>query len=169
MCMSSLSHINCSIWLDASQRSWDSIWLNRSAGEVKCKTSLSNPKDWILRYIKTYLFIIKTYCYLKTRCCRPHQPSPGYRSPPTSSQRSRQRVRSAAFPGRGTAWGQVGPGLCEASSTPWTLGLCCWWLGQPRVLRRRHGQWRRRPRLTAGHWCEFSVYHHQLQHHNNNG
>ena len=24
-------------WLDASQRSWDGVWLNRSAREVKCK------------------------------------------------------------------------------------------------------------------------------------
>ena len=29
--------INCSIWLDASQWSWDSVWLNRSVKEVKCK------------------------------------------------------------------------------------------------------------------------------------
>ena len=29
--------INCSIWLDASQRSWDGVWVNRSAREVKCK------------------------------------------------------------------------------------------------------------------------------------
>ena len=54
-CTSSLSHINCTMWLDASQRSWDDIWLNRSAGEVKCKSALSSPMDWILRYIKTYL------------------------------------------------------------------------------------------------------------------
>ena len=39
-----------------TQRSWDGIWLNRSAGEVKCKSALSSPKDWILRYIKIYLF-----------------------------------------------------------------------------------------------------------------
>ena len=31
------SHINCSIWLDASQRSRDGIWVNRSVREVKCK------------------------------------------------------------------------------------------------------------------------------------
>ena len=31
------SRINCSIRLDASQRSWDGVWLNRSAREVKCK------------------------------------------------------------------------------------------------------------------------------------
>ena len=31
------SRINCSIWLDASPRSWDGVWLNRSAREVKCK------------------------------------------------------------------------------------------------------------------------------------
>ena len=58
MCMSTLSHINCGMWLDASQRSWDCIWLNRSAREVKCKSALSSPKDWILRYIKTYLFTL---------------------------------------------------------------------------------------------------------------
>ena len=49
------SRINCSIWLDASQRSWDGVWLNRSAGEVKWKSALSNPEDWILRCIRTYL------------------------------------------------------------------------------------------------------------------
>ena len=31
------SRINCSIWLDASQRSRDGVWLNRSVREVKCK------------------------------------------------------------------------------------------------------------------------------------
>ena len=31
------SHINCSIWLDASQRSRDGVWVNRSVREVKCK------------------------------------------------------------------------------------------------------------------------------------
>ena len=30
-------HINCSTWLDASQRSRDGIWENRSIREVKCK------------------------------------------------------------------------------------------------------------------------------------
>ena len=34
------SRINCSIWLDASQRSWDGV----SVREVKC-----NLEDWILR------------------------------------------------------------------------------------------------------------------------
>ena len=31
------TRINCSIWLDASQRNWDGVWLNGSAREVKCK------------------------------------------------------------------------------------------------------------------------------------
>ena len=31
------SCVNCSIWLDASKRSWDGVWLNRSVREVKCK------------------------------------------------------------------------------------------------------------------------------------
>ena len=31
------SRINCSIWLDASQRSRDGVWVNRSVREVKCK------------------------------------------------------------------------------------------------------------------------------------
>ena len=30
------SRINCSIWLDASQRSRDVVWVNRSVKEVKC-------------------------------------------------------------------------------------------------------------------------------------
>ena len=30
--------------------------MNRSAGEVMCKSALSSPIDWILRYIKTYLY-----------------------------------------------------------------------------------------------------------------
>ena len=29
--------INCSIWLDAFQKSWDGVWENRSVREVKCK------------------------------------------------------------------------------------------------------------------------------------
>ena len=32
------SCINCSRWLDASQRSRDGVWVNRSVREVKCKT-----------------------------------------------------------------------------------------------------------------------------------
>ena len=52
--------INCSIWLDASQRIWDGVRLNRSAREVKCKSTLSNPEDWMLCYIRTYLFIFFT-------------------------------------------------------------------------------------------------------------
>ena len=52
------SHFNCSIWLDASQRSWDGVWLNMSAREVKCKSALNNPEDWRLRYIRTYLFFL---------------------------------------------------------------------------------------------------------------
>ena len=32
------SRIKCSIWLDASQRSRDGVWVNRSVREVKCKT-----------------------------------------------------------------------------------------------------------------------------------
>ena len=31
------SRINCSIWVDASQRSRDGIWVNRSVRKVKCK------------------------------------------------------------------------------------------------------------------------------------
>ena len=31
------SRINCSIWLDASQRSQGGVWVNRSVREVKCK------------------------------------------------------------------------------------------------------------------------------------
>ena len=34
------SQINCSIWLDASQSSWDGVWLNRSVMEVKCKVRI---------------------------------------------------------------------------------------------------------------------------------
>ena len=55
MCMSS---INCSIWLDASHISWDGGWLNRSDREVKCKSALSNPEDWIRRYIRSYLYVL---------------------------------------------------------------------------------------------------------------
>ena len=52
------SHINCSMWLDVFQGSWDGVWLNRSAGEVKCKSALSSPKDWILNYMKTYRYLV---------------------------------------------------------------------------------------------------------------
>jgi len=31
------TRINCCIWLDASQRSRDGVWVNRSVSEVKCK------------------------------------------------------------------------------------------------------------------------------------
>ena len=50
------SRINCSIWLDASQRSRDGVRLNRSVREVK----INGPEDWILRYIKTCLFTSKS-------------------------------------------------------------------------------------------------------------
>ena len=43
------SHFNCR-WLDASKRSWNSVWLNRF---VRCKT-LNNPDVWILHCIRTY-------------------------------------------------------------------------------------------------------------------
>ena len=33
------SRINCSIRLDASQRSRDGVWMNRSAREAKCKSA----------------------------------------------------------------------------------------------------------------------------------
>ena len=33
------SRINCSIWLDASQRSRNGVWVNRSVREVKCKSN----------------------------------------------------------------------------------------------------------------------------------
>ena len=49
------SPINCSIWLDASQRSRDGAWVNRSVREVKCKALSNGPEDWKLRYIKTCL------------------------------------------------------------------------------------------------------------------
>ena len=45
MCTRSLPHINCSMWFDASQRSWDGIWLNRSVGEVMYKSALSSPME----------------------------------------------------------------------------------------------------------------------------
>ena len=48
------SCINCSIWLDASQRSQDGVWVNMSVKEVKCKSTLSSPEDRILRYVRTY-------------------------------------------------------------------------------------------------------------------
>ena len=49
-------HINYSIWLDASQRSRDGASLNRSVREVKCKSALNGPEDWILCYIRTFLY-----------------------------------------------------------------------------------------------------------------
>ena len=53
VCCASSFHV---LYRGTSQRNWDGIWLNRSAGEVMCKSALSSPMDWILRYIKTYLF-----------------------------------------------------------------------------------------------------------------
>ena len=41
-------------WLDASQRSWDGVCLNRSAREVKCKV-LWAIQNWLQRYARTYL------------------------------------------------------------------------------------------------------------------
>ena len=56
------SRINCSIWLDASQISWDGVWLSTSTREVKCKVLWA-----ILRigycYVRTYLYFIT--CMLK--------------------------------------------------------------------------------------------------------
>ena len=37
------------------------ILLNRSVGKVKYKSASSSHEDWILRYVKTYLF---TFTYL---------------------------------------------------------------------------------------------------------
>ena len=37
------SCINCSIWLDASLRSWDGVWLNRSARELQYNTAIWYP------------------------------------------------------------------------------------------------------------------------------
>ena len=45
------SRLNCSIWLDVSQTSWDGVWLNRSIREVKCKTLWAVLMDWLLSYI----------------------------------------------------------------------------------------------------------------------
>ena len=36
--------------------------MNRPAGEVKCKSALSRPKDWILRCIKTYFLLLLPLC-----------------------------------------------------------------------------------------------------------
>ena len=32
-------------------------------GEGKCKSALSGPTDWILRYIKTYLYFVLPFCF----------------------------------------------------------------------------------------------------------
>ena len=67
------SHINYSIWLDASQRSWDGVWLNRSAGEVKYISALSSPDDWILCWIRNYLYFLPIrpgHLYLSCICTR---------------------------------------------------------------------------------------------------
>ena len=54
MCMRSLHALIVACgW--TSQRSWDGVWLNRSAREVMCKTNL---EDWILRYVRTYLYLV---------------------------------------------------------------------------------------------------------------
>ncbi len=54
LCTSGLREL-IAAWLNASQRSRDGIQSNRSARE-KIKSALSNPDDWILRYIRTYLY-----------------------------------------------------------------------------------------------------------------
>ena len=46
------SHINCSIWLDASLRSWDGVWLN-TVREVKCESD--NPQQLFLPLSATAL------------------------------------------------------------------------------------------------------------------
>ena len=43
-------------WIGVDDGLTYGIWLNKSAGEIKCKSAASSPKDWILRYIKIYLF-----------------------------------------------------------------------------------------------------------------
>ena len=53
--------INCSIWLDASQRSRDGVWVNRSVWEVKCKALWTVLRTG--RYIRTCLY--KTFSTLK--------------------------------------------------------------------------------------------------------
>ena len=51
-----------SVWLDASQGSWDGVWLNRSVRELKCKAL------WVILRIgycaiKTITFFKVAYCY----------------------------------------------------------------------------------------------------------
>ena len=49
------SRSHCSIWLDASQRSRDGVWVNRSVREVKCKALWT-----VLR--TGYCTILELYC-----------------------------------------------------------------------------------------------------------
>ena len=55
------SRINCSIWLDASQRSRDGIWVNRSVREVKCKALWTVLRTGYWIYIN--LPFLHTCCY----------------------------------------------------------------------------------------------------------
>ena len=55
---------NCSAHRYASRRSRVGVGMNRSAREgKKCiKSALSGPTDWILRYIKAYLYLLLASC-----------------------------------------------------------------------------------------------------------
>ena len=57
------SCINCSIRLDASQRRWDGVWVNRSVREVKCKALWASLRLDTVQYKNLpYLFTIgKSY------------------------------------------------------------------------------------------------------------
>ena len=46
-----------SVWPDVSQRSWNGVWSNRSAGS-KVWSSLSSHEDCMMCYISTYLYVI---------------------------------------------------------------------------------------------------------------
>ena len=55
------SRINCSMLPREVEMVFD--WTG-SAREVNCKRALSNPRDWIERYVKTYLYFFTFSIYL---------------------------------------------------------------------------------------------------------
>ena len=59
-------------WLNSSQKSWDGVWLTGLPEDV-VKSTLSNPKDCILCYVRSWLYLhLFISCHLLTLSTKLH-------------------------------------------------------------------------------------------------
>ena len=61
-------HINCSIWLALSQRSWDGVWLNKAVREVKCIEQSWGLDTALYKNLSLPFFSFDWHNYCE-RCC----------------------------------------------------------------------------------------------------